>query len=442
MATDARALLLLALGLVACPSPADRAPSDAGPRDAPRLRDAAGDVGRDTGPPPDPVLPPQFWEATIHTNGVVGELVLRVSIVVDARAESGSVRVFTGANGSASAGVFDVVEPGVLVARTPIELGIMVPPSDCGFAATIRIPAARLAFDDLDHDGVHETLNSVTGDVFSLDQAGNVVSTSAIFVSEVVADTRGPTLTLVPARPLSSVETLQLFSSEPLDPRAVPYVDAGGRRFGLRETPGSRGSHWAIELSSLPLATGYALHFDGDVLDLAGNPAATLPETTFDVTTPEVLVLDGFESGLTGITAEGEARLLTTDEGAIEGSTSAFTMGRTVIVLAPPPTARGVTFAFRVFTTAEASVAPWVRARTPDGRVVGYASLGAFSYVASAVPGLPFQSDVSSTGLSFPTDSDRILVEIEPTGPSDPTCVGMLPPGAAIGMALDSFTFF
>lgn len=431
---------LLGVVLAACGSSPTRAVdvhADGG-RDGSRRHDAApDDAGIDGGPPADPVLPRQAWTATVTYSDVYGIWALSASILIDARAESGIVRTVIGTNGRASTVVFDIPEPGRLVGRSAIDLGAAIPPPDCR-PAVVRFSSPVLTFRDGDGDGIFETPADLTGEVFLLDTLGNVIGVGARFGTTFTPDVTAPTLTALPARPVA-LERLELVASEPLDAHAVPYVEAEGRRIALRETPGSSGSRWSLELSALPVASGYSLGFEGVVQDLAGNVATTLPTVMFDVSETEVLRPDGFETGLAGIQAEDGARELTGDEVPLVGARSAFSTSRTVVALAPSRSATSMTFLFRLHAETDAPFSPWYRVRAADGRIVAYGAVGASTYQLGTVAGFARQSDPTLGSLSFPAGSGPLTLEIDLRGSNDAICSGpRTPDDVPLGITLDA----
>ncbi len=440
--------LMAAYALVACASSPAAAPSrlvDAG-HDAPAPRDAEPrDVGVDGGPLAEPVLPAQAWEISFTFDDFSGggARTVRGAIFLDARAESGVARAVAGGNGRTGDVVFDVVRPGTLEGRDAIDIGASLTPSDCR-APVVRIASPELTFADRDGDGVFEELVGVTGSLFTLDGLGNLNGLGSLSGVSIARDTTGPTLTATPRHPLGGVDTLQLYADEPIDPRAVPYVEVGGRRFALHETVGSSApAHWSLALRSLPPAAAYVLGFDGAVQDLAGNAALALPEITFDVREVGTLVLDGFESGLSGIDAEGGVRALTGDEIPLDGSASAFATGRTVLVFTPPRSATVADFMFRLHTDRTDMFAPWLRLRAADGHVIGLSALNGLAYEPGTVTGFPFQTDPAFSSVVFPTGSGTLTIEIDLHGTDEILCSGTTPTPADVqlAIAIDSFAY-
>jgi hypothetical protein len=439
----ASAVVLLVALLAACgPVPEPRGPfpdieRDAGPQDA-----RVPDSGRDTGPPPTPVLPAQSWTFSFPASDFVGGWTVTAAILIDARAETGSTRAVVGANGRSTNVTLDVVRPGVLVAREAIDFGTSVPSSDCR-APTLRLVDAELTFRDDDHDGIFERLVDVTGTIFVVDGNGFTDGGSRLFRASIRQDVDAPTLTLVPAEPAGAHDRIDLFASEPLSPTAVPFVEAAGRRFALHETAGaSAPSHWWLALSSLPIATGYRLGFDGEVRDLAGNAAAALPVATFDIAGDSAPLADAtFESGVSGVDGAHGARELVGLEVPLAGARSAFASGRTVVRLSTPRSASFVSFLFRVHSEATGSFTPWLRARDDDGRMIGLSSVSVWSTSEGTVEGFPFQSEVAFASISFPSGRDSITLELDLFGTDDVACssIPRSPEDVGLAVTLDSF---
>jgi hypothetical protein len=437
-------VVLVACGLIACgPAPGHPRPiTDAG-SDSSRPRDAALlDAGADAGPPADPVLPTQAWQVSFFYNDFAGARSINASVLVDARAESGSVRTVIGANGRASNVVFDIPTPGTLVGRGPIELGPSIPISNCANTRIVRVVSPVLTFSDRDGDGIFERLGALSGEVFVVDAFGNASDVGPPFSVSIEPDTAGPMITPIPAHPVPAFETLHLFANEPLDPSILPYVEAGGRVFALYEVPGSGASHWSLDLSTLPIGTGYALRFESELRDLAGNPAVAAPELTFDVATPTFLAPDGFETSLEGIVAEDGVRTLTGDEGPLVGSTSAFSTSRTVVAFMPARSATTISFQYRLHSeTMMLGLAPWLRVRAPDGRVLAETPLSGSTYLTGTVAGFPFQSDPMFGQVFFPAGGEALTLEILIHGTDDPSCSGTptTPLDVPLGITLDAF---
>jgi hypothetical protein len=440
-------VLVVVVSLVpGCPDPPGTSGRDVGPpppRDGSLFGvDTSADAfdWPDTGPPLPTVLPQQSW--LLH--GVSGVDNFDVTIVLDARAESGVVRAVGGGGGRAASTLFDVQPDGSMRARSPLPFGL--PGQHLCSWDTVWIDQWGLQFEDLDHDGTHETLASAFS-AGTITRSGTTIGTTVTgelsSVSSVVVDEVGPELQLVDAAPILGLEPIVLASSEPVGPVFMPAL-VGAHTYAFSpEIGASAPSRWTLETSDLPPGH-YDLVLDAAVTDLAGNAARAMPGTTsFDVPAESLPAIDDLDPAVVAVRASraidvwGDAP----EEMALAGATSMLiSSGPIAIVLDVTAGRREIDVLMRLHGPMAADfapVAPYVSVRDATGQIVGQATDYHYFSAPSSVPGFDLESTAHVFAIGFTArTAGRYVVRIDPGGSADPACVGMAPV-AGIGTVLD-----
>lgn len=437
----------LALGAAACTtSSAPLRFEDAGLDGAPRMRpdatfvDATVDVfdWPDTGPPLPPVLPAQAWVADVNINGQTFE----VTFDIDARAEAGTVRVVAGGNGRATSTLFDILPDGLLRARAPIPMGV---PGDhtCSYD-TFAIAQWSLQFVDHDGDGIHETLASAStsNTVFQTSPTLPPSSFDAfVSVTNIHADTTGPTLSLSYVAPVGGFDPVVVLASEPVAPSFMPRL-VGPRTVLLAPDVGaSAPARWTAETRGLPPGH-YDLVFDTEASDVAGHLAIapSLPTLAFDVAAPAAPAADDFDPAIVGIFASAAPTVIGDDpsEVALLGSTSLLTVGRTIIVFDSRAGRRTLSMLLRLEGPSTATqITAMISVYDARGVLAGQGTDYQYFAAAAQLPGFDLESPTHTFPVGYVAPAPgRYYAVIQPGGPGDSSCTGTLAV-MGIGTVLD-----
>jgi hypothetical protein len=375
----------------------------------------------DTGPPGPSVLPRQSW--TVRAS--IGDDVATLTIVLDARAETGVVRGVAGANGRAASVDFDSPGNGALYARAPVPIG----PSnaDCR-GRTFWIDQLVLHFVDADGDRIRGTLQSVTSEggigVSAYPDGIEVQMGALTGFDAVAADTQPPVLTLPHRAILGGYETLLLSASEPLEPTFMPRLTGPVDVAFAHDAGGIVSALWSLDTRRLPPGH-YELDF-GTGTDFAGHPLVMIPATGLDVLPRSLPSIDDLGSGITAIGATTPLVILGDDPGetALMGATSLFSTSRTIIAIDAPAGPSQLSLYARLYANDTSAVQGSVQVYDATGQVIASALFGGVALGSSRVP-----------GFGLVTDPMQMQIALA-SGTATPLYAVVLP-GGDLGLACD-----
>lgn len=392
----------------------------------------------DTGPPLPTVLPAQSWTAELTVTADTFVL----TIAIDARAEAGIVRGVVGTGGRSSSVLFDIRD-GILTSREAVRLG-MLGDHSCSYD-TIAFDQIQLAFTDVDHDGIHETLHGVSNVGLVTRSSGAMPGSpnfETIFTRTIAPDTTPPALLLPHATVIAPFEPVVLIASEPMPPSFMPRL-VGPRTVYLEADIGaSAPARWVAPTSGLP--EGHYVLDLGSPVDLVGLAATALPTLEFDVAPFTAPAFDDVSPAVVAIVSATPTRILTAAGGDVPllGTSSILGTGRTVIVFdAPAGPSRQVQMLTRFEGPSMASaVVGYFGIFDTHGALVGQGSAYQYLMTPSSVSGFDTESPAQLTATPFRAPSTgRYYMVIEPGGVADLSCTGM-PPIDGVGITLDQIT--
>lgn len=439
------AVVAFALALSGCPDPPPAPPPfDAGffppPRDGGHADGPDTFRWPDTGPPLPDVVPAQSW----IIDCMVGADTFELTLDVDARAEAGIVRAVGGAGGRAASVIFDIMPGGILRARGPIPMGIAGDHA-CSYDE-VTIDQWLLQFDDPDGDGIRDHLASAAS-ASTITRSGPTMpgfpSAEFVYVRTIVPDTQPPILALEHDAPIPRFDPVVLRASEPVDPAFMARL-VGPRTLGLVADIGaSAPARWSLDTRSMP-AGRYTLEA-APAHDLAGLGAATIPTLVVDV--PELArpAIDGCDPSVVGVLSSAPAEIFGDDVGetALEGTTSLLLRDRAVLVFDSTAGRRTLSMTMRLEAPADTfNVVAFVTVFDENGANVGQVTNYQSLLPPATVPGFEVESPPAPVSVGYlATRAGRYYALIEPPGPRDVSCTGIVP-GVGVGAVIDQIALF